>query len=91
MTTTIRSKEPLTKLLERLTENTLDPRFEKIGNFILSAKEGGLHFWGNFLDVSARFDILTDDRSVIASLSGAIRANQRTIRYTEARKAREAA
>lgn len=77
---------PLSDLYTRLRENTLDPRFEKMGNFIMHGKDGKVRFWGNFLDVSHVFDVLTNDPGVISTLCFAIRDHQDRARYLEARK-----
>lgn len=47
---------------------------------------GTCSFFGNFLNVSAVFDIHTNDEALIAKLEQAIRANQRRADYVAARK-----
>jgi len=77
---------PLAELYARLRENTLDPRFENYGNFIMHRKDDGVRFWGNFFDVSHVFDVVTNDPGIISTLCFAIRDNQDSVRYREARK-----
>lgn len=97
MTTTIHAngskwlgQEPdsIEKLFERLENNTLDPTFEDYGNFAKNRGAGVVHFWGNFHDVSAVFDIETDDPELVQSLIAAIKANQDTQAYHDAKHAR---
>lgn len=93
MTTTIHSNgskwagekpDPVERLLERLKLYTLDPRFERCGNFI-SKSDGIVHFWGNFFDVSGVFQIDTDEAPIIERLTRAIRDNQARASYLEAK------
>ena len=93
MTTTIQSNGPrwagqapasVDELLDVLARETLDPRFEKYGNFILR-DEPPLRFWGNFFNVSHVFSIDTDDPALIDRLTSAIRANQQRPDYQAAR------
>ena len=93
MTTTIQSNgsrwagqapASVDELLDVLARETLDPRFEKYGNFILR-DETPLRFWGNFLSVSHVFSIDTDDAALIERLTAAIRANQQRPAYQTAR------
>ena len=74
-------------LIENLQKHTLDPRFERYGNFILFAKDGGLTFWGNFIDYSAVFHIVTNDTETCKNLIGLIRQNQQSPAYLEAQQA----
>ena len=102
MTTTIHSNgskwfgeepDPIEKLLERLEEYALDPRFETYGNFVFSDPDpaipvGATRFFGNFFELSGVFNIDTDDADLVESLTLAIRQNQRTPGYREAKEAR---
>jgi hypothetical protein len=45
-----------------------------------------VRFFGNFYDLSAVFQVDTDDAEVIEVVLGAIRANQQSPTYTEARQ-----
>ena len=94
MATTIRSNgskwageqpDPLDALCQRLREHPLDPRFERYGNFISPAGRGA-RFHGNFLTVSAAFDVETDEPETIRALTALIRANQRRPDYLLARR-----
>jgi len=102
--------DSIDKLIEVLGQHTLDPRFEKHGNFIYKPyhakrdEQGefvddldkpifpdhpdAVNIWGNFLEVSHVFNIHTDEPVVIDRLSAAIRANQATPAYQQARKER---
>lgn len=76
------------ELLRVLAEHTLDPTFEKYGNFAENQADGVVLFWGNFYDLSHGFSVETDERELIERLTGAIRANQETAAYKEAREVR---
>ena len=75
--------DSIDKLLEVLKDNTLDPRFSEYGNFII-ADGVSVRFFGNFLNLSHVFNIRTDDPSVIAKLTRAIRENLRRDDYRAA-------
>ena len=80
-------------LIDVLGEETLDPRFEDNGNFIIASRLAGVPSWsffGNFLTTSHVFSIDTDDPEIAGRLTTAIRANQAAPAYQAAR-AREAA
>jgi hypothetical protein len=72
-------------LFDRLKTNTLDPTFEAYGNFVETDK-GVTGFFGNFYDYSHVFQIETTDKALIKRLTDAIRANQQTKGYADARK-----
>ena len=72
-------------LIRNLQQYTLDPVFEKYGNFILSAAGHRTLFWGNFYDYSAVFSIKTNDPKEIDVLTKLIRANQETKEYQYAK------
>lgn len=89
----------LAELLEMLASYTLCPSFEAYGNFItkraISARDdkplypaGYIKFWGNFHTVSHGFDVITNDPQAIAELTAAIRLNQATSAYADAKKAK---
>jgi len=80
--------DPIETLLERLATHTLDPLFEDYGSFAFNSGEGRVRFWGNFYELSAVFDIETDDSDLCARLSDAIKANQATEAYKTARRER---
>ena len=46
------------------------------GNFVKEQSDGSTRYFGNFIDVSHVFSIVTDDSEIVASLTPAIRANQ---------------
>lgn len=97
-------------LLERLGSATLDPTFERYGNFIqhplyhakpsdtpggweddtgrpMYPQSPGAHrFFGNFFDYSHCFSIDTDEPELIEVLTSAIRANQATAAYADAKR-----
>jgi hypothetical protein len=71
-------------LLKRLEEYTLDPTFERYGNFIFSPETGDdwtLEFFGNFFDFSHVFSIITNETEIIEKLTTAIRKNQASEKY----------
>lgn len=82
-------------ILKDLAEYTLDPVFEDYGNFVytphwdeeeLAEKYKGLTaISGNFLNLSHAFRILTDDMELIKELTEAIRKNQETKEYQQAK------
>lgn len=82
-------------ILKDLAEYTLDPVFEDYGNFIYiptwcdeeaAEKYKGLTaISGNFLTLSHAFRILTNDKELIAELTAAIRKNQSTEDYKQAK------
>ena len=90
--------DTIDKLLEVLSRHTLDPRFEKYGNFVcadtsdkyirdghLQAIPGAFRFFGNFIDISHVFNIRTDEPAIIKALTDAIEANKQTQAYLENR------
>ena len=74
--------DPIATLLDVLARETLDPRFEKYGNF---ETEPG-RFFGNFLTVSHVFNISTTDKALARRLRSAIRRNQATEAYQHVRE-----
>ena len=82
-------------ILKDLAEYTLDPVFEEYGNFVYiptwedeeaSEKYKGLTaISGNFLTYSHAFRLLTDDTELIEELTKAIRKNQETEEYKQAK------
>ena len=100
MSTTIHSngshlagEEPDTimELLAVLQAYTLEPMFERNGDFIIDSDPvlpfKTVRFFGNFRYLSHVFSIDSDDPFVIATLTAAIRANQSTPAYQAARLA----
>lgn len=97
MTTTINANgskwrgeapDEIEALLERLTCNPLDPMFEEFGCFAFPTDDrAAMHFWGNFREISAVFDIVTDDPDLIERLTVAIRANMATKDYADGKRA----
>lgn len=82
-------------ILKDLAEHTLDPTFEDYGNFVYiptwcdeesAQKYKGLTaISGNFLTFSHAFGLLTDDVGLIRELTEAIRKNQETEEYKQAK------
>lgn len=82
-------------ILRDLAEYTLDPVFEEYGNFVYmptwedeqaAEKYKGLTaISGNFLTYSHAFRLLTDDAELIEELTKAIRKNQETEEYKQAK------
>lgn len=81
------SPDPIETLYDRLQNYPLDPTFEDYGNFAMPRRGGVWHFWGNFYNLSAVFNIQTIDPDVIATLRSLIADNQRRPDYREARAA----
>lgn len=84
-------------LIEVLKNYTLDPMFEKYGNFInynpqwiiTEAKDkykNCVKIFGNFQNISHGFNIITDDKNIINSLEIVIKNNIQSKEYQEARK-----
>jgi hypothetical protein len=59
-------------------------RYENTGP-IYPDMPGAVQFWGNFAELSHVFRIGTNDPAVIETLTAAIRANQATAAYAEAK------
>jgi hypothetical protein len=79
------------KLYEVLQSYTLNPVFEKYGDFWFWAPSGDhqpamLRFWGNFFELSHVFSIDTNDPCVIEQLTTLIINNKCTPAYQEARR-----
>lgn len=82
-------------ILKDLAEYILDPVFEEYGNFVYmptwcdeeaAEKYKGLTaISGNFLNLSHAFSLLTDDEELIKELTEAIRENQETEKYKQAK------
>lgn len=82
-------------ILKDLAEYTLDPVFEEYRNFVymptwcdeeVAEKYKGLTaISGNFLKLSHAFNLLTDDEELIKELTEAIRKNQETNEYKQAK------
>jgi len=80
------------ELLTVLAKYPLDPTFEKYGNFInphptwlkkeaAELYKGCTTIFGNFMECSHVFNVITDDSDTIAALSKAIEANKETAEY----------
>ena len=82
-------------ILKDLAEYTLDPVFEEYGNFVYMSTwedeqaaekyKGLTAISGNFLTYSHAFRLLTDDVELIEELAKAIRKNQETEEYKQAK------
>lgn len=93
--------DSIERLIEVLSEHTLDPTFENYGSFITPDPiacntykplypKGTYQFFGNFRGVSHVFNIATDEPEIIEKLSTAIRANQSTVEYQSIKSAMQA-
>ena len=67
------------KLLEVLKTETLDPKFEKYGNFV-TFQNGQLHVFGNFVTVSHVFNI-SGTVDEMRPLARAIKEAKRRVDY----------
>lgn len=76
--------DTIDKLLEILATEPLDPSFEDYGNFVW-LEDGFWHVFGNFWSVSHVFRIQSRSHEAIASIEAALRANQTTAAYQQAR------
>ena len=76
--------DSINQLLGVLTSETLNPMFEEYGNFAY-IHENKTTFFGNLHSVSHGFNIRSTDKKIIAKLTKAIRANQKTDAYKKAR------
>lgn len=82
------SPDPIEALFQRLQEHALDPRFEACGDFLFNDEEKGfVHAWGNFYELSAVFDVRTNDPAIVRRLGELIRVNKETQAYRDARRA----
>ena len=82
-------------ILKDLAEYTLDPTFEDYGNFVYIPtwcdEESAEKYKeltaisGNFLTFSHAFRLLTDNVELIRELTEAIRRNQETVEYKQAK------
>lgn len=84
-------------ILNHLAEHTLDPVYERYGNFVNrnpkwlheegARKYGGCTtIFGNFLNFSHAFYLITDDEALISRLSEAIDRNKARPEYQAARE-----
>ena len=93
----------LDELAECLRTHTLDPTFEKYGDFLYQVRPGDwirgkkpegtdpertFNMFGNFFDVSHVFNIYTDDPALVAKFRALIDANKKTAAYKSAKKKR---
>jgi hypothetical protein len=89
--------ETIEDLKEILKTQILDPTFEKCGNFINNnpqwlkneAKElykGCSVIFGNFMTYSHVFNIITDDKTLIAELQELINKNKNTLEYQQCKQ-----
>lgn len=92
------ASESIDDLFSMLEREPLDPRFEKFGNFYENypemcdgtKSEVPHYFTGNFYLVSCGFRVETDDDALAEKILAAIRANQATPAYQEAKADRKA-
>ena len=77
-------------LIEALALYTLDPVFEKYGNFMGRCEATGeFRFFGNFFDYSYVFNFTTSDEELGNRFCRAIHAHLETDRFKNAREVRE--
>lgn len=92
--------DTIEELLKLLNERTLNPEFEKYGNFVNnkphwemseSARtyEGCSTIFGNFLNIGHAFSIVTDDKEILAQLTKAIDNNKKSYEYELAKQQME--
>ena len=84
-------------IINDLENYTLDPVFEKYGNFVnrnpqwinpeITEKYAGCStIFGNFLALSHAFRLVTDDEALIGEIEEKVRKNQASAEYQEAKK-----
>lgn len=84
-------------ILQDLAAHTLDPTFELYGDFVNPSPEwlnpenaakyaGCTMIFGNFLDYTHAFRLVTDDASLIARISSAVQRNKSRPEYQQARR-----
>jgi hypothetical protein len=83
--------DPIEKLYEVLQTHTLNPVFEKYGDFCFWAPDSPdqpamIRFWGNFYALSHVFAIDTNEPAVIERLTTLISNNKSTPAYQEAKR-----
>jgi hypothetical protein len=85
--------DPIEKLYDRLQSDTLDPRWERMGDFCfwqpaesIPGPMAMLRFFGNFYTYSHGFDISTNDPKIIERLTDLIQANKSTPGYAQAKR-----
>lgn len=93
--------DTIDQLIEVMASYPLDPVFEKYGNYVFPFRpsqgwntknehyKGCTCFFGNFYTYSHVFNIITDEPEVIEHITAAIRANQATEAYKQARTEHE--
>lgn len=86
--------DPISMLEERLATEPLDPRWEHYGQFVAQATveqakhyrvRRGTVFFGNFLLLSATFQVITNDAALVERLKALIAANMQRADYVAAR------
>jgi hypothetical protein len=85
--------DPIEKLYDRLQSDTLDPRWERMGDFCFwqptetfPGPPVMLRFFGNFYTYSHGFNLMTNDPKVIERLTDLIQANKSTPAYAQAKR-----
>lgn len=88
--------DSIEKLKDVLKNYTLDPAFERCGNFVnrkpqwvrkelIEKYKGCTIIFGNFLALSHVFRIITDDEEFISEMEALINENKKRPEYQEAR------
>ena len=89
--------DTIEELIKVLNTYTLDPSFEKYGNFINNNPQwlkpeynekykGCIKFFGNFAEYSHVFYIITDEPEIIEILTVAINKNKETEEYKKIKR-----
>lgn len=84
------------RLFLMLQDYTLDPTFEKYGDFLqrnpklLDGRTGDyVHLFGNFYDYSFVFNLETKNENLVARFAKAVAENKKKASYVEAKAIRE--
>jgi hypothetical protein len=91
--------DTIEELKEALKNYTLDPIFERYGDFVNRTPiwdnpeykekyKGCTLIWGNFLTLSHVFNIVTDDELLIGEIEALVAENKKRPEYLTAKKGR---
>jgi hypothetical protein len=90
-----RVPDTVENILDDMADFTLDPRFESYGDFVdrspkwlnpetAEKYKGCASIFGNFLEYSHAFRLVTDDEEIIRRIEEAVARNKATVEYQEA-------